>query len=286
MRHRRSALGDQQRHEPAERMRDRGVNGAVVIAHGEHGPGALRQIGAAPGAVSVRGKVERHDAQARAAQRLDERRHEGGLAGPAMHEHDRLARDAVGLEDVGLHLAGGRRHALPRGMAQMKACALGELVVVARAVMRQLGRAEDAERRIAGRGVGKTAKPGSAAHIGAADRAKSLVSRDAVHVTPRRMQALEGWPLGLVSLRRIPVRRRIRQKPKFEVKTLDLEWRSKSRRGASRHGDYFHFIEHPTQGICVAGPLPVLATSVMASSSSRLAPLGGGSVRPSSSRPR
>ena len=63
--HRRAALGDEQRDEAAERMRDDRVDGAEVIAHGEHRARAVGEIGAPAGAQPVGGKVEGDDAHSR-----------------------------------------------------------------------------------------------------------------------------------------------------------------------------------------------------------------------------
>ncbi len=147
--HRRTALGDEQRDEAAERMRHDRIDGAEVIADREHRARAVGEIGAPAGAQTVRRKIECDDAIAGAPQRLHERRHERGFAGPAVHQHDRTARLAIGLEDVGLHLAGRCRHAFPLGMPQMEARARRQLVVVVCAMLRQLGRAENAEGHIA-----------------------------------------------------------------------------------------------------------------------------------------
>ncbi len=111
VRHRRPALGDEQRDETAERMRDDGVDLAEVIAHGEHGARAVGKIGAPPRAQPVGGKVECDDTIARAPQRLHERRHEGGLARPPVYQHDGAAPLAVGLEDVSLYVARRSRQA-------------------------------------------------------------------------------------------------------------------------------------------------------------------------------
>ena len=140
--HRLTALGNKQRHETAERMRHDRIDLAEVIAHREHRARTVGEICAPARAQPVSGKVERDDAQSGAAQRLHERRHEGGLARPAMHQHDGAARLAIGLEDIGLHIAGGRRDALPLGVAEMETRARGELVVIVGAMLRQLGRAK------------------------------------------------------------------------------------------------------------------------------------------------
>ncbi len=173
--HRRAALGDEQRDEAAERMRDDGVDLAEVVAHGEHRAGAVGEVGAPAGAQPVGGKVEGDDAIARAPQRLHERGHEGGFARPAVHQHDGAARLAVGLEDVGLHVAGRRRQALPLGVAQMEAGTRGELVMIVRAVLRQLRRAEDAEGDIARQRRRQRVEHGCSAGMRATQRQRALL---------------------------------------------------------------------------------------------------------------
>ena len=91
-----------------------------------------------------------------------------------MHQHDGAARLAVGLEDVGLHVAGGRRQALPLGVAQMEARTRGELVVIVRAVLRQLGRAENAEGDIAGQRRRQRVQHRRRARVRATQRQRAL----------------------------------------------------------------------------------------------------------------
>ena len=132
-RHRRAALGDEQRDEAAERMRDDSVDRAVVLADAvacarAHSARLVRRPGLSPCA-----------GKSKATTRSPERR--SGSMNAVMNAASlvqpctsttvpRLAR--VGLEHVGLHLARGRRHALPAGMAQVEARALGQHVVVVR----------------------------------------------------------------------------------------------------------------------------------------------------------
>src|SRR5262249_23652603 len=85
------------------------------------------------------------------------------------------------LEYVGLNLAYRSRHALPSGVAQVKARAGGEDVVIGGAVLRQLRCTENAERDVA-RGGGR--QSGDAARkliFGAAPRARSKDWSTSVH---------------------------------------------------------------------------------------------------------
>jgi hypothetical protein len=84
----------------------------------------------------------------------------------------------------------------------MKAGALGELMMVLRAVMRQPGRAENAKGRVAGDGVRQAAKLMASAHLRAADRARSLVSFVPGHNRRLEKRSFEEVPLGLAELRR------------------------------------------------------------------------------------
>ena len=147
-------------------MRDDGVDRTVVLANAVESARTLGEVGAAPGAEPVRGEIERHDAKPRAAEGFDERRHEGGLARPAVHEQYGAAVVAVRLEHVSLQLTHGRMHSLPAGVAQVEARALGQHVVIVGSVLRQLRRAEDAESQVAREPMGRSASSRSALTLG------------------------------------------------------------------------------------------------------------------------
>lgn len=90
----------------------------------------------------MRGQVEQDGAQAAPAELLGECAHEGRLAGPAVHQQHACRGGAVGLEDVGLQVAGAGGDTQLLGMAQMEARPGHELIVIGAAVARQARGAE------------------------------------------------------------------------------------------------------------------------------------------------
>jgi len=166
----RAALGHEQGDEAAERMGGDGIDGAVVVAHGEHRAGAVGKVRAPARAQPVGGKIKGDHAQPGAAQRLDESGHEGRFARPAVHEHHRAVRGAVGLIDIALDVARWRRHHVPARMAQVEARPCGEQLVISGAVLGQFGRAEDAERQVAGFRGRQAAQVRGCARVGTAQR--------------------------------------------------------------------------------------------------------------------
>jgi len=144
----RAALSNQKRHEATKRMRNRSFDRSIGLAHAEHGARAFGEVCAPPGTSPMRWEVEQHHTKSRPAQRFDEGRHKGRLARPAVHEHHGAAGLSVRLEHVRLHHAGRRCDLPPVCIAQMVACTLRQVMMIARAMLGLFRRAEDAKREV------------------------------------------------------------------------------------------------------------------------------------------
>jgi hypothetical protein len=117
----------------------------------------------------VRGS-QTHHTKASPAQRLDEGRHKGRFARPAVDEHHGAAGLSVRLKLVTLHDTGRCCDLLPSRVAQVIARALRQAMMIARAMLGLFRRAENAKGKIAGLSGRQMAKLTLSAYLGAAEQ--------------------------------------------------------------------------------------------------------------------
>lgn len=114
------------------------------------------------------GKVKQQHAKAGSAQRLDKGRHKGGFARPAVHENNGAAGVFGRVKHVTLNNAGRRCDLLPMCVAKVVTRALRQVMMIARAMVGQFRRAENAKCEIASPSRWQMAKLTLSAGLGAA----------------------------------------------------------------------------------------------------------------------
>ena len=170
-------------------MRNGRVNRTKGFTHTEHGTCAIGKVCAAPGAVPVCGKVKQHNTKPGAAQRFNERRHEGRFARPAVHEDCRAAALLVWLKHVALHHPGRCCDLLPFRVAQMVARTLRQIMMIARAILGLFRRAKQAKRLVSGFGRRQMTKFALTAYLRAADMVRAFLSFVSSHGLRGRLTA-------------------------------------------------------------------------------------------------